>query len=154
MWEVMPSLFLGDIHDARDLASLKSNGISHIVNCAADVPSYFEEEFAYMSLALSDPDPNLGRSLAKTCAFIDEGRRTGKVLVHCIRARSRSPVVILAYLCHAGYPLALAAQRLSRVVRTDPGEAFLRQLADYVGLKLSAAEFEHLSAALVNGSSP
>jgi hypothetical protein len=57
--------------------------------------------------------------------------------------------VVLAYLCHAGYPLHLAAQRLASVVSTRPDEAFLRQLADYLGLKLSNAEFEDLSIRLL-----
>jgi hypothetical protein len=149
MWRVMPSLLLGDVQDARDLPALKREGITHIVNCASELPCYFGEDFVYLSLSLRDPDAQLGAQIEKACEFIDEGRKAGKVLVHCIRAGSRSPAVVLAYLCHAGYPVHLAAERLAAIVSTRPHQAFLRQLADYLGLKLSDAEFEDLSIRLL-----
>jgi hypothetical protein len=55
---------------------------------------------------------------------------------------------VLAYLCHAGYPIYLAAQRLSRVKPTQPDAAFLRQLADHLGVTLDAAQIEELSSTL------
>jgi hypothetical protein len=145
----MPSLFLGDVQDARDLPALKGAGITHIVNCASELPCYFGEDFVYLALRLRDPDARLGTQIEKACEFIDGGRDAGRVLVHCIRAGSRSPAVVLAYLCHAGYPLHLAAQQLGSVVSTRPDEAFLRQLADHLGLRLSNAEFEDLSIRLL-----
>ena len=152
MWQVMPSLFLGDLQDARDLPALKREGITHIVNCASELPCYFAEEFTYLALTLRDPDASLGSHIGKACEFIDGGRLNGRVLVHCIRAGSRSPAVVLAYLCHAGYPMYLAAQRLGRIVSTRPDEVFLQQLAEYQGMKLSAAEIEDLSSALLGRS--
>jgi hypothetical protein len=145
----MPSLFLGDVQDARDLPALKREGITHIVNCASELPCYFGEDFIYLALRLRDPDARLGTQIDKVCEFIDGGRDAGKVLVHCIRAGSRSPAVVLAYLCHIGYSLHVAAERLASVVSTRPDEAFLRQLAEYLGLKLSNAEFEDLSIRLL-----
>jgi hypothetical protein len=149
MWQVMPALFLGTHEDARDLPALTSAGITHIVNCAGELPCHFPDQLSYLRLALRDPDPDLGSCIEPACAFIDAGRAQGKVLVHCVRAISRSPAVVLAYLCHAGYPVFQAAQHLSRVVATRPDNAFLWQLAGHLGLKLSEAEIEGLEAILL-----
>src|SRR4051794_35762467 len=105
MWQVMPSLFLGDLQDARDRQALHHERITHILNCAAELPCYFAGEFTYLSLTLRDPDARLESQIVKACEFIDKGRRNGNVLVHCIRAGSRSPAVVLSHLCHVGTPI-------------------------------------------------
>jgi protein-tyrosine phosphatase len=83
------------------------------------------------------------------CAFIDEGRTHGKVLVHCTGAVSRSPAVILAYLCRIEGSLERAAELLSRAVPTGIDELFLEQLARSLGVELSKAEIKGLQQKLL-----
>jgi hypothetical protein len=150
VWEILPDLFLGDYSDARNRERLLGYGITHIVNCSRELPCKFEGDFTYLRLGLDDPDPGFAARLPECCGFIDEGRRQGKVLVHCTMASSRSPAVILAYLCRVEGSLEDAAERLRRVVATGINEAFLVQLAAHLGRELTPAAVEALQDRLLS----
>jgi hypothetical protein len=149
MWEVLPDLFLGDRGDACDRDRLRAHGITHIVNCSRELPCSFEGEFAYLWLRLDDPDPSFEARIAHFCAFIDQGRQHGKVMVHCTGGVSRSPAVILAYLTGLEGPLHRAAERLSRAVPTGIDEDFLYQLARFHGTELTPADVKALQRLLL-----
>src|SRR5262245_30065364 len=129
MRQVLEGLYLGSVESARDLTRLRASGITHVVNCAEELPNYHEDAFTYLALRLADPDPRMHQHFEPACAFIDEGRQRGRVLVHCFAAISRSPTIVLAYLCHRGDTLEGAARRLAAVTWTNPDWLFLRQLA-------------------------
>jgi hypothetical protein len=133
MIEILEGLYLGNRESARDLKRLREAGITHVVNCADELPNYHDGHFVYLALKLRDPDPELCKHLSQVCGFIDQARTGGRVLVHCFAAISRSPTVVLAYLCHLGHSLEEAARRLGRAAWTDPDLLFLRQLADHHG---------------------
>src|SRR5690348_17608284 len=90
MWEVLPNLYLGDRHDSGDRALLSKHGVTHIVNCAVGLPCIFPSEFRYLSLELEDPDREFSRRVPAAMKFIDDGRASGAVLVHCGAGVSRS----------------------------------------------------------------
>src|SRR5262245_19345041 len=100
MWQILPELWLGDRGDAQDRERLRRRGITRVVNCSRELPCYFEGDLTYLWLKMEDPDPRFVAKVPRFVAFIDEGRRLGKVMVHCTGAVSRSPAVILAYLWH------------------------------------------------------
>lgn len=130
MIEIVNGLFLGNREAARDLRRLQAARITHIVNCADELPNYHEGHFDYLALKLLDPDPALHERLPVVCDYIDAARRgQGRVLVHCFAAISRSPAVVLGYLCHAGHSLEEAARHLGAIVWTDPDWQFLLQIA-------------------------
>jgi protein-tyrosine phosphatase len=149
MWQILPDLFLGDRGTARDLARLRERGITHIVNCSKELDCHFEGEFVYLWLALEDPDPRFVDEIPRFLAFIDEGRREGRVLVHCTGGISRSPAVLLAYLCHLRGSLDKAVDELSLAVDTGIDEDFLTQLAATQGLELSRAEIKTMQRRLM-----
>ena len=103
----------------RQLASAAQAGITHIVNCTDELPNYHEDQFVYLAMKMFDPDPCFTNTFPDVCRFIDDGRRQGKVLVHCFASISRSPAVVLTYLCHLGDPLRRAAERLAGIVWTS-----------------------------------
>jgi hypothetical protein len=133
MIEIMKGLYLGNREAARDLGRLREAGVTHVLNCTCELPNYHEGELVYLALGLLDPDPQFHRHIRAACAFIDEARQQGKVLVHCFASVSRSPSVVLAYLCHLGDPLERAAHRLAGLVWTAPDRIFLTQLAEHLG---------------------
>jgi hypothetical protein len=133
MIEIIDNLYLGNRESARDLRRLREAGITHIVNCASELPNYHESEFVYLQLMLLDPDPEYHRHIEPVCAFLDDAREKGKVLVHCFASISRSPAVVLAYLCHLGEPLDRAAAWLAKLVWTAPDRIFLEQLVEHLG---------------------
>jgi protein-tyrosine phosphatase len=149
VWEILPDLFLGDRSDAFDRKHLLARGISHVVNCSRELPCHFEGEFCYLWLRLEDPDPHFAGKIPELCGFIDEGRRVGKVMVHCTGGVSRSPAVILAYLCHLEGSLERAAEILRKAVPTGIDDAFLHQMAQVQGTPLSKAELKVLQNKLL-----
>jgi hypothetical protein len=149
MIEIVEGLYLGNREAARDLRRLRQAGITHIVNCAVELPNYHEGQFVYLPLGLSDPDPELNTYLPSVFSFIDDARRAGgRVLVHCFAAISRSPSVVLAYLCHLGDPLEEAARKLGAVVWCDPDVLHLEQLARHLGLGYAEPDLVRLSYVL------
>jgi Dual specificity phosphatase, catalytic domain len=134
MIQILEGLYLGNRESARDLRRLREAGITHIVNCTDELPNYHPEHFVYLAMKMFDPDPCFHRHIPGVCAFIDDARRQGKVLVHCFASISRSPAVVLTYLCHLGDPLDRAVERLAGIVWTSPDRIFLAQLAEHLGL--------------------
>jgi atypical dual specificity phosphatase len=144
MIEIVENLYLGNRAHAQDHGVLVATGITHIVNCAGELPNYHEGRFVYHSMGMSDPDPDVLERIGPACAFIDEGRASGKVLVHCFAAVSRSPSTILAYLLHQGDTLEDAARRLAALVWTCPDRTFLEQLGRFRALEQQIHDFEKL----------
>jgi dual specificity MAP kinase phosphatase len=136
MWMILQRLYLGDARDARDLDLLEECGITHVLNCAYDVPCYHDNRLEYLHLELADPDPQFADCIPDICDFIAIGRQSGTVLVHCRMALSRSPAAILAYLCHLGMTLDQGIDLLRKGVGERenfilPSEVFMEQLRDY-----------------------
>lgn len=139
MWKILPNLYLGDEQDSCNRAVLDQYGISHILNCASEVPCTFQGAFRYLHLELTDPDPCFADHIVEICRFIRVGRKRGAVMVHCRMGLSRSPAAILAYLCSRGRSLRQGYRLLQKGVgETDefiePNEVFLEQLRDYFEL--------------------
>ena len=148
MWQVLPGLFLGDREDSRDRANLLRHGVTHVVNCAAELPCCHPDAFAYLALGLRDPDSAFAARAREAMGFIDRGRAAGGVLVHCTAGVSRSAAVVLRYLCHLGRPLDRACAELSAAVLTGVDESFLRQIGEELGVALSKAEIRAMSMTL------
>ncbi len=137
MWRIIPRLYLGDRFDAQNRFLLESVGITHIVNCAVELPCYFRRDFRYLHLKLDDPDPAFQDKIPRIRRFIRGGRRAGQVLVHCSMGISRSPSAILAYLCQRGRTLEEGIKILQKGVGEEegflePNEAFLEQLREFL----------------------
>lgn len=153
MIQILDGLYLGNREDARDLAKLREAGVTHVVNCAYELPNYHEGSLEYLALMLHDPDPRMIACFDAARAFIDAARKNnGGVLVHCFAAVSRSPAVVLSYLCHLGDTVQVAADRLGAVVWTDPDLLFLRQLMDHLGEEYTAERLLRVSNTLVGRS--
>jgi protein-tyrosine phosphatase len=148
MWQILPRLYLGTKEDSENLEFLKRHGITHVVNCAAELPCQFMDTFEYLHLSLKDPDDRLGAKLGETLAFVDHGREQASVLVHCTGGISRSPSIILAYLCHTGLELSAAVQVMCGAVQTRPNSVFLRQVCDYFAIDLPTDMLTELSRKL------
>lgn len=88
--EILPGfLYLGSDHVAKDRQILlKDNGITHVVNCAADFsPNYFETEgIKYKRYHLKDHvREQIECVFYDAIEFIQEARdQNGKVYVHCV----------------------------------------------------------------------
>jgi Dual specificity phosphatase, catalytic domain len=99
--ELDPGLYVGSDIVARDKDKLKSQGITHIINCAANVcKNYFPNDFKYTHYFLKDARTESIECLFYECIeFISNAIISGgKVFVHCMQGVSRSVTVCLAYI--------------------------------------------------------
>lgn len=99
--ELCPGLFVGSDLVARDKSKLKSFGVTHIINCAANVcRNYYPEDFTYKHFFLKDARTESIECIFYECIeFIQSSLKSGgKVFVHCMQGVSRSVTVCLAYI--------------------------------------------------------
>jgi protein-tyrosine phosphatase len=112
---VFDGVYVSGEAGARNLETLRENGITHVLNCNAFViPNYFEtmrtpegaNAFTYEALWLQDvPGEDVTRVLYDCFDFIRRAREreNGRVLVHCSQGVSRSVSVVISYLMwHTG----------------------------------------------------
>ncbi|GAB1600982.1 dual specificity protein phosphatase 19-like [Argonauta hians] len=97
--EIRPGLILGSQDVAQSLETLNKYKVTHILNLATGVENLYPEHFTYKSIQLYDlPDTKIIDVFDEAFAFIDEGRRSGCVLVHCNAGISRAASIVIAYL--------------------------------------------------------
>lgn len=136
--KVADGLYVGGIGAARNLKALRKAGITHVVNASPVVPCFFRDNpegaFEYLVVPLyDDASADMLAHVEQVNAFIDEGRRHGRVLVHCFAGQSRSAALAIAYLMatqRLGLLDAWAAARRARPC-ARPNAGFLSQLARY-----------------------
>ncbi|KAF0976594.1 hypothetical protein FDP41_004493 [Naegleria fowleri] len=134
--QITPNLWLGDISDAMNVPHLNKNSISHIVTCVKSLkPFYPEEGFNYLNLHLYDQsDESIGHEIfQESFEYIDQAIQNGNnVLVHCMKGRSRSASILIAYLMRKNgwtYRETLKFVQQKRSI-VQPNEGFERQLLE------------------------
>ena len=100
--ELAPGLCVGSDQVARDLALLRSRGVTHVLNCNGYACGEYHagEGLEYKTLFLYDsPQEDISRVLYDCYAWI-EGvlARGGAVFVHCSQGVSRSCTVCIGFL--------------------------------------------------------
>ena len=91
------SLFLGAGRDARNLGQLESHSVTHIINCADDVPNFHESNFDYLNLNIGDfgTDKGISRVFDQAAQHMKRGQN---LLIHCANGSNRSATVAMAVL--------------------------------------------------------
>ena len=135
MVELTRSLWISSHRAAKDLSLLRAFGITHILNLASirHCPNLYLDEFTYCSVPLPDsPSVDLALYLPEAIEFISSAvQEGGKVLVHCLRGKSRAPTVACAYLVAMEM---FSTDRALKVLKqkqplADPNFGFISQLA-------------------------
>lgn len=131
--EVYDKLFIGPIQGAYKLKELRDNKITHVLNVSC---TYYTKrpKLVYLDIDVHDSlSEDVKRHFRITNRYIDEGRKTGCVLVHCTDGKSRAPTFVLAYLI-AKQKIKLKDGILtlrSKVPEIQPNENFMHQLTEY-----------------------
>lgn len=102
--EVAPGIFIGNREDAQAPTRLKSLNIRFILNAAAQLPNFLEDDphFRYLKLDIYDKESeNITPHFSKAIAFIHRAQQKGQgCMIHCIAGVSRSVALTIAYLMH------------------------------------------------------
>jgi protein-tyrosine phosphatase len=129
--EITDNIYLGDFRAADDINILRDNGITHIINCAKDMPEVYPGEFEYLSLNLKDTaNEDLTEAISVSMQFI---KNAGKVFIHCKQGVSRSASIVIAYLIkikNMKYDNALMFVQMKRFC-VNPNPGFESQLRKY-----------------------
>ena len=95
-------LYLGSDNVAKDLNKLKENGITHVINCAADYSAdyHIDKGIKYLSLHLKDHvRENIECNFYEVIEFITKAKQEGgRVFIHCVQGISRSCTMIICYM--------------------------------------------------------
>jgi protein-tyrosine phosphatase len=95
-------LYLGSDIVAKDLPKLKENGITHVINCAADYSANYHEHdgITYLPFHLKDHvRENIECCFYEVIDFMEQAKKEGgRVYVHCVQGVSRSTTMCLCYM--------------------------------------------------------
>lgn len=99
MNKIDTGLYLGNLQAAYDLQTLKSAGITHILQVAHGIKPLYPKDFIYKIINVPDAQSaNLIRHFPAANGFIKSGMQPGGVLVHCFAGVSRSATCVIAFL--------------------------------------------------------
>jgi len=130
-----PFMYLGDWHLAANIHTLRSMGVTHLLNCAKEIPVYYSEGKT-LHLEMDDtPSFPIDEYFYNAISFIEKAlKEDGVVYVHCAMGISRSATIVLAYMVFKGMKLKDAIPLLKGarpIVRPNPG--FYQHLLRYSG---------------------
>lgn len=127
-------LYLGNFGDSMNLDNLKKLGITHIVNISG-LNNTYPEDFEYLRIYIEDDESkNIAAHFGKSNRFIYNAiAKGGKVLVHCIEGKSRSPAIVVAFLMRKKKMNFSDAYFLVKKERPmiEINQGFLKQLKEY-----------------------
>ena len=127
-------LYLGSDVVARDYEKLNENGITHVINCAADYSAdyHLDKGIKYLSLHLKDHvRENIESVFYEAIDFINDAKsKNGRVYVHCVQGISRSTTICLSYMIFTDkITMEEGLQHIrSRRQIANPNMTFLSQL--------------------------
>lgn len=132
--EVFPNLYIGDYKDGLNIKKLKEIGITHILTIALGLEPNFLQDFTYMTVRAQDHSSQDLLSYLETFHnFIDQGRKSGGVLVHCKVGQSRSAMVVTSYIMREKRWNTYESLEFLKKIRAKvrPRQAFTDQLTAY-----------------------
>ena len=90
------------------LAQSEAHHITHVLNCADDVPNFHEQEgLTYLRLDIADFGGDAGACRTFPCAIEFVSQASGRVLIHCANGSNRSATVTVA-VCMGLFNMNLA----------------------------------------------
>jgi len=138
--EIVDNLYLGSADESDQKEKLQKYQVTHILPVGIGLERHFPSEFQYFpkSIDVQDSEEEDLLQYFTDCAkFIEEGRKTGKVFVHCQAGISRSATIVIAYLMQKDQIPYEKARKIVQQKREIiyPNSGFVAQLRLFDKLK-------------------
>ncbi|CAI5461707.1 unnamed protein product [Closterium sp. Yama58-4] len=137
-------LYLGSLNSASNREALLELGIKSIVTVANDTGAPpFPDTFSYTLVHVADAmHVDLTSHFEGCFVAIEEGRKAGGVLVHCLAGMSRSATIVIAYMMKSkGKKMATTPRDMElRLVNGMVLKVQLEEMAGGVGERVAAFE--------------
>ena len=130
---IIDNIYLGDFRTADNMDILRQYNITHIINCAFNLPNKFPNEITYKRLDLRDePDQPLIEILEEAYEFIKENKDKN-IFVHCVFGKSRSASVVIFYIMKEKKINFQEAKNFVKNIRSivEPNSGFELELNKY-----------------------
>jgi len=136
MSKISDHLYLGSYADARNLAFLQTNQITHVVTVGMELKTIYPNHFKYLYIPADDkPAYKLNAYFDEIADFIHSAinLENGTVFVHCYWGISRSTTSVLAYLIKYEKMSMVKAMSFVKAKRNIiyPNKGFIQQLKIY-----------------------
>lgn len=132
MSKITDNIFLGNYYNAMNYQWLAGKKITHVLNCAKEIPCTYNKKLIYKHIKGNDiPTFKLLPYLHEAADFINEVVKSkGRVLVHCAAGISRSTTCLIAYFMKYRNTQLMPALQFIRTRRTivRPNPGFMSQL--------------------------
>ncbi len=103
MTKIWERLYLGCLKDAEQLARSNPQCITTVVSLCRERVVHRAPKITYIHIPISDTRPISAQKFEDIMFAVAIGVRRGNLLVHCLAGKSRSPIVIAAWLHRCGY---------------------------------------------------
>jgi len=132
---VLDHVLIGGFEQSQDFEGLTLSGVTHVLNCARELPNCFPGTLKYLKFDYADDNKQkILPCFEMAFEFMDQCYdEKGVCLVHCQQGKSRSAAVIAGYLmARRGLSLTAAIERMQAVRRVaKPNDNFMSQLKTF-----------------------
>jgi atypical dual specificity phosphatase len=128
IWE---RLYLGSLKDAEQLARSNPQRITTVVSLCREQIVHRTPKIAYIHIPISDSRPISAQKFEDIMFAVAIGVRRGNLLVHCLAGKSRSPIVIAAWLDRCGYAgIDRALSQIAQLRDLAPSDTLLASVKE------------------------
>lgn len=130
---IIDNIYLGDYRAADNPLLLNQYKITHVINCAFNLPCKYPDQFTYLALNLKDEiTQDIIPKMEESFQFIKKNSGNN-IFVHCVFGASRSGSVVIYYLMkEKGWTYDQAFEYISKKRGVlKPNEGFKQQLLNH-----------------------
>lgn len=129
MTKIWERLYLGDLKDAQQLARSNPQRIHTVISLCREQPVNRAPKITYIHISIPDSRPISSQKFEDLMFAIAIGVRRGALLVHCLAGKSRSPILVAAWLHRCGYAgIDKALAEIAQLREIAPSPLLLRNV--------------------------
>lgn len=134
MTKIWERLFLGDLKDAQRLARSNPQRINAVISLCREQAVNRAAGITYIHIPIPDSRPITPQKFEDIMFAIAIFVRRGNLLVHCLAGKSRSPILVAAWLHRCGYAgIDKALAQIAELRDIAPSQVLLKSAKDLSG---------------------